>query len=275
MPTLTPSIAICYLNHASGKTITSSTAATGYPASNLNTPRLSSSWRSTNGSLTTQHVNVDLASAQDIGVIAMIGTNLADNATRSPVTSESAAYSSPEYNPGSANVFDTTYPTLISSSHRYGRNLIVLPGSTLSSTLNSRYVRVTLNNVAHPSNYLSARVLWVGPIWQPVTSFGNRDGSFKIRRDPVGDPGVERYITYLDVSLEALSEAEGIALESICLARLRTGRLLVIPRPTQPATWQAEALYCTLQGVPTRTAWPLGGGLIYWKVNLVFKECED
>lgn len=275
MPTLTSSFAIAYLNHASGKTITSSTAATGYPASNLNSPRLSSSWRSSTGSLTTQHVNVDLGSSQDIGVIALIGTNLTDGATRSPVTSESAAYSSPEYNPGSANAFDNTYPALVSNSHRYGRNLIVLPGATLSSTLNSRYVRVTLNNVAHPSNYLSARVIWAGPIWQPLLSFGIREGTFKIRRDLVGEAGVERYVTFLEVSLDVLSEAEALALESVCLARLRTGRLLVIPRPTQPTTWQSEALYCTLQGVPTRTAWPQGGGEIRWKVQLVFRECED
>lgn len=271
MATLTSSFAIGYVNRASGKTITATTAATGYPASNLNTSRLSLSWRSTAGSLTSQNVDVDLTSAQDIDIIALIGTNLSDTATRSPVTSEASNYSSPEYNPGSGNVFNLSYPDLVSGTRRYGRNLIVLPGSTL----NSRYVRVTLNNSGNADNRLQARVYWVGPLWQPLISFGMREGSFVVRLEPVGDPGMERALTIMDVFFDVLGEAEGKALQSICADRLRSKRLLVIPRPDQPATWQGEALYCTLQGLPKLTGWPQGGGLIFWKVQLTFKECED
>jgi hypothetical protein len=269
MATLTSSFAIGYTNHATGKTVTATSTTAGYVASNLNTPRLSSSWRSVG--LTSQNVNVDLGSSLDMDVIALIGTNLTDSATRTPVTSENASYTSPEYNPGSANVFNLTTPTLVTPNYRYGRNLIVLPGSTL----NSRYVRQTLNNSGNPAGFISSRVYWVGPLWQPATSFGMKDGTFKKRKELVGEPGVERYISLIDVSFDVLSEAEGIALESLCATRLRTGRLLVIPRPTQPATWQSEALYCTLQGMPTLTGWPQGGGLIFWRVQLTFRECED
>lgn len=271
MTTLTSSFAIGYVNRAAGKTVTATTAATGYPASNLSLSNLASSWQSTTGSLTSQNVDVDLASSQDIDVIALIGTNLSDSATRSPVTSEASNYTSPEYNPGSGSVFNLSYPDLVSGTRQYGRNLIVLPGSTL----NSRYVRVTLNNSGNSDNRLSARVYWVGPLWQPLISFSLQDGSFNKRRELVGDPGMERAITYLDATFEVLTEAEGAALESICADRLRTGRLLVVPRPDQPATWQSEAVYCTLVGLPTLTSWPQGGGLIYWKVKLTFKECED
>ena len=274
MSTLTDSFAIGYLNHASGSTITATTSATGYLATNLSNPRLGgvgSSHRTTAGSLTTQNIDVDLASAKDIDVIALIGTNLEDSATRTPVTSEASNYTSPEYNPGSGAVFNLTYPDLIANTRRYGRNLIVLPGSTL----NSRYVRVTLNNSGHASNYLSSRVFWVGPLWQPLISFGMKEGTFKIKLEPIGDPGIERAIKVVDLSFDVLSEGEAIALETICTARLRTGRLLIIPRPDQPATWQAEALYCTLQGLPQRSAWPQGGGTERWKVQLSFRECED
>lgn len=270
MSTLTSSFAIGYINRAAGKTVTATTSATGYPAANLSLSRLSLSWRSTTGSLTTQNLDVDLSSSQDIDVIALLGTNLSDTATRTPLTSEASNYSSPEYNPGSANVFNLSYPDLIANTRRFGRHLIILP----PSTLNSRYVRVTLNNSGNTDNRLSARVYWVGPLWQPLISFGLKEGSFKIRLEPVGDPGIERLITFLEVSLDVLSEAEGKALQSICAARLRTGRLLVIPRPDQPATW-GEALYCTLAGLPTLTAWPQGGGEIKWRVQLTFKECED
>lgn len=271
MAILTSSFAIGYYNHASGKTITATTSGTGYPASNLSSARLSSSWRSATGSLTSQNVDVDLGSSLSIDVIALIGTNLTDAANRTPKTAENSAFSSPEYNPGSANVFDTSYPVLLTNTHRYGRNLIVLPGSTLSS----RYVRVTLNNSGHVDGHLSARVYWVGPLWQPLYSFAGREGTYKRRLETVGNPGVERSLSYLEVTFDALTEAEGVALQSLCTTRLRTGRLLVIPRPDQPATWQTEAFYCTLASLPTLSAWPQGGGLSYWKVGLVFKECED
>jgi hypothetical protein len=271
MSTLTSSFLIAYLNHAAGKTISTTTAASGYPASNLNKANLSSSWHSTLTSLTTQNLDADLGSSLPIDIIALIGSNLTDSATRTPLTSEASNFSSPEYNPGSANVFDMAYPSLVGDYTTYGRHLIILP----PSTLNSRDVRTTLNNSGNPANFLSARVYWVGPIWQPLTSFPVKEGSFKLKHEPAGVPGLERGLTVLEVTFDVLTEAEGEALRSICLARLRTGRLFVVPRPDQPATWQREALYCTLKGLPTLTAWPQGGGLIYWKVTLEFKECED
>ena len=271
MSTLTSSFAIGYINLASGKTVTATTSATGYPASNLNTSRLSSSHRTTAGSLTSQNIDIDLTSSQAVDVIALIGGNWTDAATRSPVLSNASNFTSPLYNPGSGNVFNLSYPDLATVTYRYGRNLIILPGQTYSP----RYARVSLNNSGHPSNYLSSRVYWVGPLWQPQYSFGMKDGSFTRRLEPVGDPGIEKFLAYLDVSLDVLSEAEGNALRSIILAKLRTGRLLVIPRPDQPATWQSEALYCTLAGGVKLTNWPQGRGEQRWKVQMTFKECED
>jgi hypothetical protein len=270
MAILTGEFAIGWVNHASGKTMASSTAATGYPVSNLNNSRLSQQFRTT--ALSTQNIDVDLAAARDIDVIALIGNNFTDTATAATRTSESAAYSSPEFNQLSTLIYDaTTYPALISDTPRYGRNMIVLPGTTY----NSRYVRTTVTNAGNPDSRLSARVYWVGPLWQPGTGFTIEQGSFRKKRETVGSPGMERYITVLEVDFALLTEGEARALESLCSARLRTGRLLVIPRPLQPATWLSEALYCTLVGLPTLNAWPQGGGLIYWTVSLVFRECED
>ena len=271
MATLTSSFAIGYVNYAAGKTITCSSRTTGYPDSNLNTSRLSTSWRSGAGSLTTQNVDVDLSSSLAIDVVALIGGNLTDAATRSPVLSNASNFTSPLYNPGSGNVFNLSYPDLATVSYRYGRNLIILPGQTYSP----RYVRVTLNDSGNTNNYLSARVYWAGPLWQPGISFPKREGSFVLRLEPVGEPGIERVLTYMDVSFDVLSETEGRALRSIVMERLRTKRLLVIPRPDQPATWQAEALYCTLVGGVKLTNWPQGRGEQRWKVQLTFKECED
>lgn len=271
MAILTSSFAISYVNRAAGKTVTATTAASGYPASNLSSSRLSSSHRTTDGSLTSQNIDVDLGSSLAVDVVALIGTNLTDSATLSPVLSNNSNFTSPLYSPGSGSVFDLTYPDLATVIYPYGRNLIVLPGQTYSP----RYVRITLNNSGHPSNYLSSRVYWVGPLWQPQYSFGMKDGSFVRRYEPVGVPGLERFLTFMDVTLDVLSEVEGNALRSIILERLRTRRLLVIPRPGEAATWQAEALYCTLAGGVRLTNWPQGGGQQIWKVQLTFKECED
>lgn len=275
MATLTSSLAIGYLNHASGKTITATTSASGYPASNLSQAGLSSSWHSATGSLTSQQLVADLVSSRDIDVIALIGTNLEDDATRTAKTSENSNLSSPEYDSGSGDAFNLTNQGLLDSSlddvSVYGRNVIVLPGSTK----NSQYVGLLLSDSGNPDNHLSGKVFWAGPLWQPQISFGMKDGSFIKRLEPVGNPGLERFMTFLDVSLDVLSEAEGEALRSICVARLRSGRLLVIPRPDQAATWQSEALYCTLNGGVKLTNWPQGGGEQKWKVQLTFKECED
>lgn len=274
MAPLSGSFAIGYLNYASGKTISATTSASGYPAANLSLSDLSSSWRSTAGSLTSQQLIADLGSPLDIDIIALIGVNLEDDATREPKTSESSNLSSPEFNPGSGNVFDVTNQSLITTLDDispYGRNLIIFT----NQTYNSRYVGLSLSDSGNPDNYLSGRVFWAGPVFQPVISFGLKEGSFVKRIEPVGSPGLERGLTYLDVSFEVLSEAEGEALRSIFMARLRSGRLLVVPRPDQPATWQSEVLYCTLAGGIKLTAWPQGAGVVIWKVQLTFKECED
>lgn len=273
MATLTGSIAIGYINRASGKSITGTTSATGYPATNLSTSLLSQAWRSTTSSITNQFLNVDLGSSLDIDIIALIGTNLSDSATRTPLTSEVSNFATLEYNPGPATVFNLTWPSLVSDIGRYGRNLIVLPGSTL----NSRYVSVELDDAGNANNYLSARVYWVGPLWQPSIGFACQPDTYRIYRRIIGDPGMQRYITFIEVDLHVLTELEAVQLESICSARLSTGRLFFIGRPTQPASFLRECIYCTLDGEDAirRIAWPQGGGLIYWKVSLRFRECED
>lgn len=270
MATLTGSIAISYTNLASGKTITPITQATGYPAANLNNSLLSLAWRSTTGSLTSQALDCDLGSQQNFDIYGVIGTNLTDVATRVARTSEQSNFSTVE-DDNTSNAFDLTWSALVPDYSRYGRNVIRLPGTTQ----NARYTRITLNDSTNPNNYLSARVYWVGLLWQPTYSYAGQPDTFRKRREIIGEPGMERFITFLEVDLHCLSEVEGRALESLCSARLRTGRLFVLMRPTQPASFQSEAMYCTLVGLPVLSAWPQGGGLNFWKVKLTFRECED
>lgn len=272
MATLAGAIAFCYVNRASGKTITATTAATGYPASNLNNARMSSSWRST--ALTGQRIVADLTTAQDIDVVALIGYNGEDDSTCTVKTSEASDLSAHEYTSGSITPLDaTTYPVLSGASDtpRYGRNLIHFTGATK----NSRYVGFdTLDDSGNADGFLRGRVLWAGPAWQPSDSFDLTGEKFRRRRELVGPPGMQRYVTYIDVEFFAMSEGEARKLEGIAGARLSTGRLLVVPRPLSVSTFLYEALYCTLEGLPDFGAVPVQGGLC-WRVGLTLKEVED
>lgn len=274
MATLTSSLAIGYTNHAEGRTITATTAASGYAASNLSSALLSSAWRSTTGSLTAQTLIADLASAKDIDLIALIGFNGQNSATGSYTTSEASNLSSPEYGPTSAASWDaTTWPYLLDDSGPYGRNLIHFPGTTK----NSRYVGITLADSGNPSNYLSGRVLWAGPILQPSESFSIETEKWAIRPVPIGAPGLQRSLRALDFELTMVSEAEGRKLESLIRVKLSTGRLLVVPRPTMPESFLSEALYCRLdleKAPPARYIIPTSGGL-RWRMSMSFLECED
>lgn len=279
MATLTGGLAIGYLNRVNGVTITATTAATGYPAANLATPDLSTSWRSTTGSLTAQTLTGDLGAAYDIDVIALVGFNGEDDATATFKTSENSNLSSPEYDSGSLTWDATTYPELLTDAttrgvvYPYGRVLVNFPGTTK----NSRYVGITLADTGNPANHLSGRVLWAGPVFQPTESFSIEHEKWVIRRQLIGSPGLQRSLRAMDFELRMVSEADAVKIESLIAARLSTGRLLVAPRPTSTATFLSEALYCRLdleKSPPARSIIPTSGGL-RWKINLSFLECED
>lgn len=264
MATLIDAPAIGYVNRAAGKAITATNATTGYPESNLATPLLSQPWRST--TLTSVNVDVDLGSSLDIDVMALVGFNGEDDATKSPVTSEASNYTSPEHNPGSSNAFDVTDPVLLSDTPTYGRDLIHFPGSTL----NSRYVRFTLNDSGNPDAYLKASVYWAGPVWQ-------QPGGMAVSSEPlemfVGSPGVERAVRGWRITLEFLTDAESRALLSALRNKLRSGRYLLVPRPLSPATFLNEAIYCTLGEAPQRRVQPTSP--ITWDITMTFWECID
>lgn len=241
MAALTSQLAIGYQNLASGKTVTSTTAATGYPASNLSDPRLQTTlWRSTTGSLTSQNVDVDLSSSQSYDVVGLLGTNLEDSATRTPLGDDVNNFATPDWAPGSASVFDTSVPPLLSGRDGwlvFGRHLIIF---TLT-TQTDRYVRVTLNNSGNADNYLRAAVYWVGPIIQL---------SFDALWEPApwrfsGVPGSDRIQRLHTFTFRALTFQQKVYLESLLYKLKRSGRLLLVPRPDKKETYQNEAIYCT------------------------------
>lgn len=97
------------------------------------------------------------------------------------------------------------------------------------SFLNSRYVRFTLNNSGHASNYLKASVFWAGPVWTAPYGAGF-DSSFS--DEWVGTPPVQRYLNNVEISLKGLTEAQKVQVQSVGRNMLSLGRVVVIPRPS-------------------------------------------
>lgn len=264
MSTLIEAPAICYLNRADGATIATTNAAANFPASNLNSPRLSTSWRSS--SLATQSIDADLgATYTDLDVFALLGVNFSNAATSDPVFSNASNYTSPTYNPASANAFDLTYTHVLDDSPATGRNMILVPGSTQSA----RYLRFAVSDAANAAGYMSARVYWAGPMWQPPVGI---DHESELAFALLGHPGIERYIREWMLVLHALSQAEATQLQSILLNKLRSGRYLIIPHPHIPETWVREAIYARMVSAPKVLMMPRAP---YWTVEVVFREVED
>jgi hypothetical protein len=264
MATLTSAPAIGYVNRASGKTITATTAATGYPASNLNNSRLSSSWRST--ALTAQDLIADLTTSQDIDVLALIGYNGEDDAQARFRTSEASNLSSPEYDSGTISAYDVTYAAKLSDTPVWGRHTINFPGTTK----NSRYAGITVTDAGNPDTYQKGSVFWAGPVWQPPKAMAfDSEPTF----EPVGSPGVERAILGWRMVLRFLTEQDSRELLSILRNKLRSGRYLIVPRPLETKTFLHEAIYATLASGPKRT--PLPTFPVKWQVEIEFREVED
>lgn len=266
MAILTKAPAICYLNQAAEKTITVSSAATGYPGSNLSLSGMTPVWRSVAGVLTSVTVDVDLASARDIDVVALLGFNGQDSATKTPILSEASNFTSPEYAPGSSSAYNVTYAPLLSDIPITGRNLIHFTGQTY----NSRYARLSLSDSGNSDNYLKASVLWVGPVWQPPSGMD-------IGSEPMlhfsGVPGAQRVLSGWKLSMLGLSEAESRALISILKVKLSAGRFLLVPHPLDSKTFLHEAIYCTRVGDIKRNIMPKAQA--HWQVDIEFKEVED
>lgn len=241
MTILTSELVIGYLNLASGKTITATTAATGFPASNLADPRLQATlWRSTAGSLTSQNIDVDLGSSSPYDIVALLGTNLEDSATRQPYGDDVSNFATPDWTPGSASVFDVSVPPLLSGRDGwfvFGRHLIIFTETTQTD----RYVRVTLNNSGNTDNYLRAAVSWIGPIIQLPFDIAWEPAPWKF----VGVPGSDRIQRLHTFTFKAVTLQQKVYLESLIYKLKRSGRMLLVPRPTRKETWQSEAIYCT------------------------------
>jgi hypothetical protein len=274
MPTLVNRLAIGYQNLASGKVISATTQEVGYLSSNLSNSRLAGPlgrWRSTDLSLTNQDIDIDLAAVEDFDVIALIGTNLEDDATRRIYTDDASNFASPDHdsnNEDDGDVFDLTTSPIIDGRDGWpvvGRHLVYFPGMTLSN----RYVRVRLSDAGNADNYLRASVAWVSKILQLPFDFEWEAGPYMVD----GEPGMERVLRTHQFISKGITTAQKVLLESLFYILKRSGRCLIIPRPLQKETWQHESLYGTFKDAPRSTRMLSSDEL--WQVTFGFVEVLD
>lgn len=265
MADLLSSPAIAYLNLADGRTITASSSAAGYPASRLSNSLLSESWRSVTAALTSITIDADLGSSQDIDIAALVGVNLEDDHTRRLQLDDSATFATVpnDHDSTLGSGFDVTLGALMEDHPSHGRNLIYFPGETI----NSRYARFTLNDTGNPDNHLRASVLWAGPVWQAETGM---QWDWELVDDIVGSPGVEAPVREWKLAYKLLTEAEARELRSILRNKLRSGRYLIVPHPTDTTTLIHEAIYATLS-TPARIL-PQPTYPRTYSVEMVFRE---
>lgn len=268
MATLTNRLAIGYDNLASGRTIVATTAATGYPASELATARLSERWRSTTGSLTTQNLDADLGLSVDFDLVGLFGINAEDAGTRRVYSDDVSNFATPDHDSTLGNIFDVSIPPLISgrrSWHPFGRHLLYFT----QTTQNDRYVRVQISNTGNADNYLRAAVYWVSRVLQLPFDWNWEPGP------PVvdGEPGLERVYRTHSFTVRGATTQQKVHIESLFAVVKRTGRCVIVPRPLQKETWQSEALYGVFQGAPRVTRMLASDEL--WQVTLSFVEVLD
>lgn len=269
MTTLTNALAIGYNNLASGKTITATTSATGFAALNLNTARLMSQrWHSTTGNVTNQDLTTDLTSSQDYEVVAALGTNLEDDATRQMWGDDDSGFGSPDWNPGSGDAFNVTLPPLYPTRTGwpvFGRHVIQFP----SSTQNDRYVRIRLSDSGNADNYLRVGLIWISKILQLPFDFTWEPGPPIID----GSPGSQRVYRSHTFTCKGLTTQQKIHLESLFYVLKESGRCLIVPRPLTLSTYISEAIYGVFKGAP-RTIRMLTADE-RWQIQFTFIEVLD
>lgn len=173
-------------------TLSASSAASGMPATNLKSDHLAEQCRLL---VTTGWIGADLATAQQIGLIALFGVNWTTAATLRIRLSNVSL--------GAGELLDTrvtVYGNLLTESGGYvltedgGRILLDTGGNEdlagdidaddadeyysgakqflyrLETAISARYVYIDIIDSGNPAGYLQQGILWIGPLW--TTSLG-------------------------------------------------------------------------------------------------------
>lgn len=229
-------------------TLTVTSAASGLPVTNLQSVYPWKVWRST--SAADQTIDLDLGAATSIDAIALVNHNLDDNGTwRIYLDDNSSSFASPTYDPGAADIHETTIDTDL-----LGR-LQPTAIRVLSAPVSARYARIVLSNTGNATGYLQAGRLVVGlseriGINRPYTIDATDLGQLK--RTPYGNQWPEARATVRKWKLTLAHKTEDDLVVDIWGKYWRTkgkgGDLMICPRPDKASLYHLEAGYAVMTG---------------------------
>jgi len=266
--TLAPRIAfVGYRRYASGGTITATSEAPGYFASYLGGDALwTTVWRSALGAVSGVDIVINLGVARVVGALALVGSNLTLGATWQIWGGSDPAFVTNALAVAPVAIFNNSVPPLVDDTPPWGRHAIYLPSIPVSL----QYVRIRLTDAANSAGYLRASVAVADELLQFSHHMAAQWPQSDLLQGQAGTPLVVRQAS---VPLNCLSRAELYQARSLARQLKGMGRLLVIPSPQSPETWQAEALWCVLSKWSEAVAIDKRGR--FWKIVLEFKEVAE
>lgn len=192
---------------ADGGTITTGSEVASLPAGNLLTPQPSDPWRATD--LANAYVELDLGTAVEINLIALLYTNASSAATWRirAAASQANLTAAPDYDTGS----NTFWPQSGLEDWSFTHGFIWLDASTQTR----RWWRIDVSDAGNPDGYFQAGRLYLAKPFQPATniefgwSVGYADPSPK-RRATGGQtyPLLRSRSRVLNFSYSFMSESE-------------------------------------------------------------------
>jgi hypothetical protein len=145
-----------YANQIDVSTLSGGSWNASYPLSNLKTRYLSQKTRSSNALAASTVINLDLGTAQSIGVIALVGHNLSATAT---VRIQGASNSGM-----SPTLYDSTAETVYSATD-YAKHF---------TAVNARYWRISISDTGNTAGYVQLARVFIG--WKFMPSVTNDFG---------------------------------------------------------------------------------------------------
>lgn len=204
-----------------------------FPVTNLQESDLFLTWHSTTLSIQTLAADFGAIPAEEIRIVAAIGTNLTDDVSGIIYTDDNSGMSSPTTSTNT--VFDTSRDNPLGYAAPAGRDLIYIAEENIAQ----RYMEQRILDNSNPDGFYRVALWWAGPIWAPATGKG-----FTWRDDTEYISGKAR--RKFALTWRYLLRADGAALKSILHKLAQTGRVYMVLQDEEPAQWHLEAMLCTI-----------------------------
>lgn len=142
-------VALGYSNQTDASTLAGGSWNASYPLSNLKNRYLSQKARTSDDATGSTYITIDLGSSQQIGVVALVSTNLSVTATVRIRGADNALMTSPDYDSGTLGTYQHT------------------DFATSFTQVDARYWRIDITDTSNPDGYVEVGRLFIGSRFRP------------------------------------------------------------------------------------------------------------